>query len=95
MLAIIKELKKFPTQPTNKETVWVLEFVSKPKNTESLMGWICSNDTMQQVKLTFENFKQAVKYAKDNDIEYSLQSLGGGGNVSKSMKTYLDVYQKN
>ena len=35
-----------------------------------LMGWESSTDTMSEVKLEFETKAQAIKYAKDNNINY-------------------------
>lgn len=95
MFAVIKEVKKYPTKPTNKETVWKLEFLTQEiKSIDTITGWIGSGNTMQQVSLAFETFKQASKYAADNSIEYLVQRLSSGGNIEQSKKSYLDIYRK-
>ena len=49
---------------------WLLEFDTQDKGIDPLMGWETSNDTMSEVKLFFENKKQAISYAKKNNIDY-------------------------
>ncbi len=49
---------------------WVLEFDTKKKGTNPLMGWISSDDTMSEVKLEFQSKEQAIYYAKKNNIDY-------------------------
>ncbi|WP_354081679.1 NADH dehydrogenase ubiquinone Fe-S protein 4 [Constrictibacter sp. MBR-5] len=44
---------------------WVLEFQPRwAPQTEPLMGWTSSRDTLQQVKLTFPTKERAVDFAK-------------------------------
>ena len=43
---------------------WVLEVENDtPRTPESLMGWISSGDTNNQIKLTFDTKEKAVSYA--------------------------------
>ena len=49
---------------------WVLEFDTLDTETNPLMGWVSSKDTMSEVKLEFSNKEQALNYAKKNNIDY-------------------------
>lgn len=96
MDAIIKEVKKYPTQPTNRETYWVLQFLSQSsKSTDSLMGWIGSNDTTHHIKLEFKTCKKAQEYAKKKDYSYLVAPLSFDCQIKQSKKSYLDIYRKN
>ena len=41
-----------------------MEFVSKGKWTNPLMGWTSSDDTSQQYDITFDSQEEAVKFAE-------------------------------
>lgn len=44
---------------------WVLEFDHpRPKKLDPLMGWVSSDDTLQQVALSFDTKEEALAYAK-------------------------------
>ena len=50
---------------------WVLEHAPRGhRAVDSLMGWTGSDDTTQQVKLSFETKEQAVAYAKGKGLAY-------------------------
>ena len=49
---------------------WLLEFDTLNTGTNPLMGWETSEDTMSEVKLEFPSKKQAIDYAKKNNIDY-------------------------
>ena len=51
---------------------WVLEFVTKDSSINPLMGWESSTDTLGEVILKFSSKDQAVEYAKNNDISYTV-----------------------
>lgn len=52
---------------------WVLEFVpSEAKRPDPLMGWAGSGDTLTQVRLQFENSKDAQAYADKYGINASV-----------------------
>ena len=51
---------------------WVLEFVTKNSSINPLMGWESSTDTLGEVILKFSSKDQAVEYAKNNDISYTV-----------------------
>ena len=47
---------------------WILKFDSRHGNTNPLMGWETSNDTMSEVVLKFPTREKAIEYAKKNKI---------------------------
>ena len=49
---------------------WLMEFDTLDTGINPLMGWETSQDTMSEVKLEFPSKKQAIDYAKKNNIEY-------------------------
>ena len=49
---------------------WLLEFDTLDTGINPLMGWETSQDTMSEVKLEFPSKKQAINYAKKNNIDY-------------------------
>ena len=49
---------------------WILEFDTLDTGINPLMGWETSQDTMSEVKLEFPSIKQAIDYAKKNNIDY-------------------------
>lgn len=52
---------------------WVLEFEpAARKEADSLMGWLGSNDTTQQIRLKFATKEEAVAYAKRQGLSYEV-----------------------
>ena len=54
---------------------WYLEFEPEPDSRfiEPVMGWASSSDMLSnQVKLVFSTKKEAIDYAKRNDLEYDI-----------------------
>ncbi len=52
---------------------WVLEYEITSKRTpEPLMGWVSSEDTLNQVKLQFETKEDAISYAENKGWDYSV-----------------------
>ena len=49
---------------------WILEFDTLNTGINPLMGWETSQDTMSEVKLEFQTKYQAIKYAKENNVDY-------------------------
>ena len=50
---------------------WVLEHAPRGQRAvDSLMGWTGSNDTTQQIELSFATKEQAVAYAKRRGFAY-------------------------
>ncbi len=53
---------------------WVLQYEpSGPRNIEPLMGWTSSADTQAQIKLKFASKDEAIAYAKNNGIPYTVE----------------------
>jgi hypothetical protein len=70
---------------------WILEFQKeKNKFKESLMGWIGSSDTSEQVRLHFESVEDAINFANKNKIEYNLVSET---KKKYSAKSYSDNFK--
>ena len=70
---------------------WILEFQKeKNKYKESLMGWIGSSDTSEQVRLYFESVEDAINFANKNKIEYNLVSET---KKKYSAKSYSDNFK--
>ena len=50
---------------------WILEFEpGAAKNIDSLMGWVGSDDTRDQVHMSFETKEGAIAFAKRNGLTY-------------------------
>ena len=71
---------------------WVLEFETKDPSINPLMGWETSSDTMEEVILKFSTKEQAVEYAENNNISYTLVEPKKREFVIKS---YADNFLKN
>ncbi len=57
----------------NKASTWILEYEQvSARNPDDLTGWSSSSDTLNQVKLKFPTFDQAVDYARKNGFLYSV-----------------------
>jgi hypothetical protein len=52
---------------------WVLEYMSNATRTpDALMGWTQSEDTLSQVKLSFDDLDSAEAYAESNGLAYTV-----------------------
>jgi hypothetical protein len=50
---------------------WFLEYeLESPRSPESLIGWVSSKDTLNQVRLKFASYEDAVAYAESKGFEY-------------------------
>ncbi len=53
---------------------WVLEYEpERPKIRDPLMGWTGSDDTLSQLRLSFDTREAAIAYAKAHDIPFDLE----------------------
>ena len=53
---------------------WLLEYeIETPRRPEPLMGWISSDDTLNQVRIGFETSDEAVAFAKRKGWDYAVQ----------------------
>ena len=71
---------------------WLLEFETSNQGVSPLMGWVSSNDTMSEVKLEFKTKDQAIAYAKNNNISFSVVEPQKRKIIKKS---YSDNFLKN
>ena len=71
---------------------WVLEFDTKDPSTNPLMGWESSTDTLEEVILKFPTKDQAIEYAENNNISYTVIEPKKKEFVIKS---YADNFLKN
>ena len=71
---------------------WVLEFETKDPSINPLMGWEASTDTLEEVILKFSTKEQAVEYAENNNISYTVTEPKKREFVIKS---YADNFLKN
>ncbi len=52
---------------------WMMEYeLESARRAEPLMGWISSQDTLNQVRLTFDTAEQAVDYARSKGWGYTV-----------------------
>jgi hypothetical protein len=71
---------------------WRVEFDTKDKGINPLMGWESSKDTMSEVKLEFVTKEQAIKFANKNNLDYYLIEPQKRKLIKKS---YTDNFLKN
>jgi hypothetical protein len=71
---------------------WVLEFETKDPSINPLMGWETSTDTLEEVLLKFSTKEQAIEYAENNNISYTVIDPKKKEFVIKS---YADNFLKN
>ena len=71
---------------------WVLQFETKDPSINPLMGWETSTDTLEEVILKFSTKEQAVEYAENNNILYTVVEPKKKEFVIKS---YADNFLKN
>jgi len=67
---------------------WLLEFDTRDPETNSLMGWESSDDTLKEVKLKFSSKEKAIDYANANNIDYRVIE-------PKEKKFVIKSYQEN
>ena len=71
---------------------WILKFKTKDTKTNSLMGWESGEDTLREVILEFSSKEKAIKYAKNNNIDYEIVKPQ---NSEFIIKSYADNFLKN
>ena len=71
---------------------WVLQFETKDPSINPLMSWETSTDTLEEVILKFSTKEQAVEYAENNNISYTVVEPKKKEFVIKS---YADNFLKN
>ena len=71
---------------------WVLQFETKDPSINPLMGWETTTDTLEEAILKFSTKEQAVEYAENNNISYTVVEPKKKEFVIKS---YADNFLKN
>jgi hypothetical protein len=53
---------------------WILEFeASERRETDPLVGWIGSGDTLSQVRMTFDRREAAVAFAEREGLDFTVE----------------------
>jgi len=52
---------------------WVLEHAPTKKSHDRLMGWVGSEGTTGQIKLRFSSKEEAIEYAQEHGLAYTVQ----------------------
>lgn len=53
---------------------WLLEYEPQtPRRPESLMGWVSSEDTLNQVRLRFDSRDEAIAYARRKGLDFTVE----------------------
>lgn len=53
--------------------LWHMEYeMTSPRRPENLMGWVASDDTLNQPPLKFETLEDAITFAKKNNLKYDV-----------------------
>jgi hypothetical protein len=74
-----------------KSDFWILEHEQQtPRVADPLMGWTSTEDTVTQVKLTFESREEAEAYAKRKGLAYVVQAETP---VRLQKKSYSDNFK--
>lgn len=52
---------------------WIVEYESQTaKEPEALMGWVSAGDTLSQIRVPFDTFEAAEKYAQEKRLDYTV-----------------------
>lgn len=53
---------------------WMLKYTpDSPQFVEPLMGWVGSQDTLRQIKISFDTQEEAVAYADKHGLDYAIK----------------------
>jgi len=83
---IFKPAKTAMQSGKGKSSLWVLEYVNNDANRrpDPLMGWISTNDTSAQVRLTFDTCDEAIAYAKREGLTFFVDEQRASKRLVKS-----------
>lgn len=72
---------------------WRLEFLARvPQSVEALMGWTTSNDTSEQVTLTFPDRESAIEFAEQHGLQFE---VADPAEPQSGKQTYADNFRPN
>ena len=77
-----------------KQKKWVLEFLTKETQTNPLMGWESSTDTLEEVVLKFNTKEQAIEWAKKNSYQFFVEEPKVRKVKIKSYASNFDINKK-
>lgn len=70
---IFRPVKSATQSGRAKTKQWVLEYELETKRQpEAMMGWISSQDTLNQTRIAFDTSEEAVNFAEKNGWEYTV-----------------------
>ncbi len=70
---ILRPAKTAMSSGTAKTKHWVLEFEqASRRKAEPLMGWISAEDTLNQIRLSFDTLDEAKAYADQHGLTYTV-----------------------
>lgn len=73
---IYKPSKSVMQSGRSKVANWVLEYeTTSRREPEPLIGWVSSEDTLNQVRLSFATAEEAVAFAEEKGWDYTVQSM--------------------
>jgi hypothetical protein len=90
MQARIYQTSPSATQSGTGIKKWVLDFTALHKTIDDTMGWSASYETMPQVRLYFDNQKDAEEFARSNGWEIELISQNNYHKLVK--KSYAENF---
>jgi hypothetical protein len=71
---ILRPAKTAMSSGTARTKRWILEFEqATPRRADPLMGWISAEDTLNQVRLSFDTLEEAQAFAQKLGLDYSIE----------------------
>ena len=79
-----------------KSTHWVLEYQNADgsRRPDPLMGWISSNDTSSQIRITFETSEDAIAFAKREGLTFTVEDERASKRLVKSYSANFSADRK-
>jgi ETC complex I subunit conserved region len=75
---ILRPAKTAMSSGTARTKCWILEFEqATPRRPDPLMGWISAEDTLNQVRLSFDTLEEAQAFAQKQSLDYSIEEPHG------------------
>jgi hypothetical protein len=71
---ILRPAKTAMSSGTARTKCWILEFEqATPRRADPLMGWISAEDTLNQVRMSFDTLEEAQAFAQKQGLDYSIE----------------------
>ena len=88
---IFKPTKTAMQSGRAKYNKWVLKFLDKKNQLkDTMMGWNGGSNTITQIELKFSSKKDAINYAKKNNLDYEILETSERKVITKS---YADNFK--